>query len=199
MLKSEEKCASASKLLLSHRLFLNTICQKVEKHECLAFPGPAQDVPLLDPAACGGGGGFAGGGYGGDTGGHHHGGGGDQHGAGFSVGGGGDVGGYSAPNSGYASSGSSQAYIVQDIGQGYSLPQQQQPSGHSAVPFSSENYEPASSGAQVGFSSGYVAPTGGGYTGGNGGLVDTFGYDAYDDVGRLVARDTQVSNCYCSF
>ena len=190
----------------------------MEKHQCLAFPGPAQDVPLIDPAACGGGGGYgapAGGGYGG--GGGQHGGGGDHHGAGFSIGGGGDVGGYAAPNPGYASAGSSQAYIVHDVGQGYSLPQQQQPFGHSAVP-ASGNYDVGSSGGHVAFSGGYVAPTGGaptggylgptgdysspssglgqsggGYSGGNGGLVDTYGYDIdYDDVGRLVTRDTQV-------
>ena len=178
----------------------------MEKHQCIAFSGPARDVPLIDPAACGGGGG----GYGAPSG-HQHGGGGGHHGAGFSVGGGGDVGGYAAPSSGYTSAGSSQAYIVQDIGQGYSLPQQQ-PSGHSALPVS-ENYDGGSSGAQaVAFSGGYVAPTGGyvgstggfsspasglghsgvGYTGGNGGLVDDYGYDAYDDVSRLVARDAQV-------
>ena len=184
----------------------------MEKHQCLAFPGPAQDVPLIDPGACGGGG--VGGGYGAAAGGQHGGGG-----AGFSIGGGGDVGGYAAPNPGYASAGSSQAYIVQDVGQGYSLPQQQQPSGHSAAP-ASGNYDGGSSGGHIAFSGGYVAPTGGGqgaatggylgptggfssssselgqsgggYTGGNGGLVDTYGYDAYDDVGRLVTRDTQV-------
>ena len=145
---------------------------------------------------------------------------GGQHGgggAGFSIGGGGDIGGYAAPNPGYASAGSSQAYIVQDIGQGYSLPQQQQ----SAAQVSS-NYDGGSSGGDIAFSGGYVAPTGGGqvagtdgyfgptagfsspssglgqtggrYAGGNGGLVDTFGYDAYDDVGRLVTRDTQVGD-----
>ena len=184
----------------------------MEKHQCLAFDGPARDVPLVDPAACGGGGygAAAGGGYGGGGGGSHHGGGGDHHGAGFSVGGGGDVGGYAAPNPGYASAGSSQAYIVQDVGQGYSLPQQQQPSGHSSSP-ASGNYDGGSSSGQVAFSGGYVAPTGGfsspssglgqsgggGYTGGNGGLVDTYGYDAYDDVGRLVTRDTQVSCVTC--
>ena len=214
MLQSEEKCPSAGEKLFRH---LRTIAfqnhpSKVEKHQCLAFPGPARDVPLIDPAACGGGGGYgaaAGGGGG------HHGGGG----AGFSTGGGGDVGGYAVPNPGYASAGSSQAYIVQDVGQGFSLPQQQQPSGHSGVPVSG-NYDGGPSGGHIGFSGGYVAPTGGGqgaatggysgptggfsspssglgqsgggYTGGNGGLVDTYGYDAYDDVGRLVTRDTQV-------
>jgi len=197
---------------------------QVEKHQCLAFPGPAQDVPLIDPAACGGGGGGYGGG-GGGGGGSHHGGGGDHHGAGFSTGGGGDVGGYAAPNPGYTGAGSSQAYIVQDVGQGYSLPQQQhQPSGHSAAPASGNYDGGSSSGGHVAFSGGYVAPTGGGqgsptsggylgptggfsspssglgqsggggYSGGNGGLVDTYGYDAYDDVGRLVTRDTQVSS-----
>ena len=206
MLQSEEKCPRAGEML-STSSFQNHL-SKVEKHQCLAFPGPARDVPLIDPAACGGGGGYgaaAGGGGG------HHGGGG----AGFSTGGGGDVGGYAVPNPGYASAGSSQAYIVQDVGQGYSLPQQQQ----SATQVSS-NYDGGPSGGHVAFSGGYVAPTGGGqgaatggysgptggfsspssglgqsgggYAGGNGGLVDTYGYDAYDDVGRLVTRDTQV-------
>ena len=203
MLKSEEKRPSAGEMLDTSTKYYFS---KVEKHQCIAFSGPARDVPLIDPAACGGGGG----GYGAPSG-HQHGGGGSHHGAGFSVGGGGDVGGYAAPSSVYTSAGSSQAYIVQDIGQGYSLPQQQ-PSGHSAFPVS-ENYDGGSSGAQaVAFSGGYVAPTGGyvgptggfsspasglghsgvGYTGGNGGLVDDYGYDAYDDVSRLVTRDAQV-------
>ena len=160
MLQSEEKCPSAGKMLFCH-LTTKPSSSKVEKHQCLAFDGPARDVPLVDPAACGGGGygAAAGGGYGGGGGGSHHGGGGDHHGAGFSVGGGGDVGGYAAPNPGYASAGSSQAYIVQDVGQGYSLPQQQQPSGHSSSP-ASGNYDGGSSSGQVAFSGAMWRPLG---------------------------------------